>query len=1139
VCLLGPTSASAAPVNDDFANAKALPAAVPQSFSTSNVDATVEPGEPHHAGKPGGHSIWFSWTPASTGPVAISTCAFSGVDTLLAVYTGDSVDSLTPVAANDDRLEGPPCTRSEVQFTATAGIAYRIAIDGKRGTEGSFQLSLRPPPANDDFADAQPLGPEAHQEVSGSNKLAASEPGEPDHAGVAGGGSVWYSWTPDSSGMVDVSATSFCLGPFDTLLAVYTGDSVDGLTPVAANDDGASPRCEGTDSELRFAAVAGTTYRIAVDGAGGSEGSFSLLIAATPGNDAFDAPEVLQPGFSQSLAATNALATKQPGEPDHAGRPGGHSVWFSWTPSESGPVSISSCPDERRIDPLLGVYVGAALGSLTPVAANDDAPGCGEASGSEVRFTATAGTTYRIAVDGDGGGEGEFFLDLKGRRSNDDFADPVTIATTPGFDFVENALAGREPGEPNHAGQPGGHSVWYLWTAPVSAQVVISTCDSFEGFDTLLGVYTGSGLGALTSVASNDDGPDCEEGGSEVRFEAVAGTAYRIAVDGKGGETGRAGLDLRVAAENDDFADAAPISTPIFSDTVAFGSNLLAGAEPGEPAHAGIGAGHSVWYLWTPDSSGPASISTCSSGKVDTLLAVYTGSSLASLAPVASGDDGGGGGDGEECAATDSEARFEATAGTAYRIAVDGKGGSEGDFRLLLDRRSGNDEFADAQEIDPDLPGFSSGSTTFATKEPGEPNHAGQPGGHSVWYLWTPSASGPVDVTTCTGGGVDTLLAVYTGSTLGNLTPVAGNDDATGCGAGGSELQFPAVAGTTYRIAVDAKGPDRGSFQLLLSGAPANDDFAHARTISSRLPESAFGTNRLATTEAGEPAESNRSVWFKWTAPGSGEFSLDTCGSDVDTLLVVYTGSAVDDLVPVQSNDDACGPQSKMTFEATAGQVYRIAVSGHGGAEGSIELTVRGAPRNDGFAKARPLPSPLPQTVFGSNRLATREAGEPEHAGKPGDRSVWYVWTPSVGGPVTLDTCGSDFDTLLAVYTGSAVNGLVPVASDDNGAACGAGASEVSFTAAAGTAYRVAVDGLAGDDGEFDLRVGRRKPPEPPLGKGFEPPPVGRPAAPPIAQPIPSPKPPALRCKKGFRKVRAHGRERCIRKRHRKPPHRR
>jgi len=63
------------------------------------------------------------------------------------------------------------------------------------------------------------------------------------------------------------------------------------------------------------------------------------------------------------------------------------------------------------------------------------------------------------------------------------------------------------------------------------------------------------------------------------------------------------------------------------------------------------------------------------------------------------------------------------------------------------------------------------------------------------------------------------------------------------------------------------------------------------------------------------------------------------------------------------------------------------------------------------------------------------------------------------GGTLTIDTRTSNFDTLLGVYTGSAVNALTKIAANDN--ISGAiKQSEVSFTAVAGTTYKIAVDGL-------------------------------------------------------------------------------
>src|SRR5206468_2169340 len=67
-----------------------------------------------------------------------------------------------------------------------------------------------------------------------------------------------------------------------------------------------------------------------------------------------------------------------------------------------------------------------------------------------------------------------------------------------------------------------------------------------------------------------------------------------------------------------------------------------------------------------------------------------------------------------------------------------------------------------------------------------------------------------------------------------------------------------------------------------------------------------------------------------------------------------------------------------------------------------------------------------------SNVGATKEAAEPNHAGKSGGKSMWVSWSPPTNGIVTFSTAGSSFDTLLAVYTGTDLARLTEVASDDD-----------------------------------------------------------------------------------------------------------
>ncbi len=126
------------------------------------------------------------------------------------------------------------------------------------------------------------------------------------------------------------------------------------------------------------------------------------------------------------------------------------------------------------------------------------------------------------------------------RPANDDFAARLALAAGAGSTQASNLLASAEGAEPAHAGQAASASVWWTWTAPASGQARFDTVGS--GIDTVLGVYTGSAPAVLATVAANDDGTGLG-GASRAIFQATAGTAYQIAVDGKSAASGTVALN--------------------------------------------------------------------------------------------------------------------------------------------------------------------------------------------------------------------------------------------------------------------------------------------------------------------------------------------------------------------------------------------------------------------------------------------------------------------------------------------------------------------------------------------------------------------------------------------------------------------
>ena len=136
---LAATALHAQPTNNNFANATVI-SNISGTISGSNIGATAEPGEPPHANDDSSPhaSIWYKWTSPITGVMNFNTEG-STYDTELAVYTGNSVSSLTGVASNDD-VAFPDVT-SSVTFPVTNGTVYYIAVDGFAGLTGNVELT--------------------------------------------------------------------------------------------------------------------------------------------------------------------------------------------------------------------------------------------------------------------------------------------------------------------------------------------------------------------------------------------------------------------------------------------------------------------------------------------------------------------------------------------------------------------------------------------------------------------------------------------------------------------------------------------------------------------------------------------------------------------------------------------------------------------------------------------------------------------------------------------------------------------------------------------------------------------------------------------------------------------------------------
>jgi hypothetical protein len=258
-----------------------------------------------------------------------------------------------------------------------------------------------------------------------------------------------------------------------------------------------------------------------------------------PANDNFADAFAITTASGTSRYA-NFLATKETGEPSQTpdnSDPGGASIWYAWTAPTTGMGVVDTFGSD--FDTTLAVFTGSSVGSLTRLARSDDFPSSDpNPATSEVAFPMTAGTTYRIKVDGFSGAQGNTVLHWVMTTWNDNFSSAQVLSGSAGNVAGNNTGATKQPGEPNMVGaaNPGGASIWYRWTAPASGSATFST-EHTTFVDTILGVFTGADVAHLTEIGSNDDNPSTGDRTSSVTFTATAGTVYYVAVDGWRGST--------------------------------------------------------------------------------------------------------------------------------------------------------------------------------------------------------------------------------------------------------------------------------------------------------------------------------------------------------------------------------------------------------------------------------------------------------------------------------------------------------------------------------------------------------------------------------------------------------------------------
>ena len=375
-----------------------------------------------------------------------------------------------------------------------------------------------------------------------------------------------------------------------------------------------------------------------------------------------------------------------------------------------------------------------------------------------------------------------------------------------------------------------------------------------------------------------------------------------------------------------------------------------------------------------------------------------------------------------------------------------------------------SDHFADRQTL-ADPVAVVLGSNVGATVEPGEPRHAGKPGGRSLWVSWIAPTNGLLTISTA-GSTFDTLLAVYTleegdDPPLERLREEAEGDDEDSTPL--TALGLGTQAGQRYEIAVDGFAGATGDIRLELAFFASGAGMAKiVRTPGDQALRA--GDTLILTVDLVPVPE----LELRWHLNGE-----EVDDGEEPTLVVQHLEPAdtgfyelelkLDDLAffsaPIEIQLNSEGETTVLArnkLEEAAGSGLRPAV------DGAAKRRIAPAAADAGVTRGY-NGSQVFQTAY-----ATRDPAEPQHCGVPGGPSYWFAYQPPADGVLRLDTEGSDYDTLLAVYTYdpplTGFASLVSVACDDNSGAS-AGAARVEFRAVATRSYFIVVDGVNGARG--------------------------------------------------------------------------
>lgn len=662
---------------------------------------------------------------------------------------------------------------------------------------------------------------------------------------------------------------------------------------------------------------------------------------------------------------------------------------------------------------------------------------------------------------------------------------PTTTGTT-----VE-ATATTNSSDETYAGEIGtSGTVWYKWTAPVGA-VSVRVTVQFNGALGECMVRTGASASTLVGGMAQYLNPAANWRSFLVRV--IPGTEYRIKVANSNGNNVGSSFNLSLLANS---GLALPLNDTKSSATVLPSQQNVTTTGSFQNATSDADEGHytdqasvkftispsAVWYRWLAPTTGYHGITVI--GEKYLKAHVVKFSDPRSLV----------------YDSVDTLNGFQAVAGVTYYIKVVSEVGGDfysGAFQLFLAPRPYADRFVSE---DPPRPLEQSLNYQLAGSTPSDQNASSAPafllGIPNVYCFLTTYPSAVIltpGVWEITGYDPKVVRITVFRESSGTYSPVASNHLS-------ASTHFT-VAGTfVYYAEVSLAYPENALSAASLTGTlslnqispscvPANDSFANAVILNSQPLTSIKGSTVGASgevfeeySERGEEVSrdiASRSVWYRWTPLASATHYLVALDEENKPLHLRLTSGSLGAL----SNLGADSELSDAGVEVSAATPCHICVDDQfASSTGNFRLFVGRTLSFDSFANRQLLTknaSGIASWRYGNSLGMTREL-EPNIEGI--GHTAWFEYRADSATPISINTFGSSYDTVLHVYSGNTLATLTLIATNDDFDLGVNRSSAITFTPVSGTFYQIRVAGYRDQKGIFSLQLGQ----QPPSWKPYE-----------------------------------------------------